>query len=65
VTSSAEPPKFADVVLYTIATASPVGAGPLGRTLTTTGEAIRIALRFTGPILLGFALLALRGRVKR
>jgi len=52
----AEPLSFADMVLYTIATASPVGASPLGRTLTSTGEAIRIALRFTGPVLLGFAL---------
>jgi hypothetical protein len=56
---------FVDVTLYALATATPIGASELGRPLTTAGEAIRIALRFIGPVLFGLALLALRGRVKR
>ena len=33
--------------------------------LTSTGQAIRVILRFIGPILLGLTVLAVRGRVKR
>ena len=59
------PPAFTDVALYALATSAPIGGGELRASLTTAGEAIRIALRFTGPLLIGFALLAVRGRVKR
>jgi len=33
--------------------------------LTAWGELLQAVLRLTGPVLLGLALLALRGRVKR
>ena len=58
-----QPPGFVDVALHAVANATPIGADDLP--LTTRGEALRLFLRFTGPVLLGFALLALRGRVKR
>jgi len=48
----------------------PAGAGthvvnPPEGLLTEPGQAIRIAIGLLGPVLLGFALLVLRGRVKR
>jgi uncharacterized protein YjbI with pentapeptide repeats len=39
--------------------------GPDSRALTTLGEWLHIALRLIGPVLLGLALLSVRGRVKR
>jgi hypothetical protein len=38
---------------------------PGNEALTTTGRATEIALRLLGPVLLGLAVLAIRGRVKR
>jgi uncharacterized protein YjbI with pentapeptide repeats len=40
-------------------------ARQLSGQLTLPGELLRVALRFTGPVLLGLALLSIRGRVKR
>ena len=54
-----------DAALYAIGSATPIGGVDPPRALTTVGEAIRLVLRFTGPLLVGFALIALRGRVKR
>ena len=39
--------------------------GHLPAILTRWGDAIRILLRIAGPVLLGLAALALRGRIKR
>lgn len=61
---AAEALGLVDVILYTLANITPIGSS-LDPTLTSVGEAIRIVLRFAGPVLLGLALLALRGRVKR
>jgi hypothetical protein len=41
------------------------GAAPEYDGLTATGDAIHIALRILGPLLLGLGLLAVRGRVQR
>jgi hypothetical protein len=38
---------------------------PVQEQLTGWGEVLRILLRLTGPVLLGLALLSVRGRVKR
>jgi uncharacterized protein YjbI with pentapeptide repeats len=38
---------------------------PVQEQLTSWGEVLRILLRLTGPVLLGLALLSVRGRVKR
>jgi hypothetical protein len=53
--------------LYALqATVSLEGKAPqLSGQLTLPGELLRVGLRFTGPVLLGLALLSLRGRVKR
>jgi len=40
-------------------------ARQLSGQLTLPGELLRVGLRFTGPVLLGLALLSIRGRVKR
>ena len=39
--------------------------GPDSRALTAVGEWLQIALRLAGPVLLGLAVLSVRGRVKR
>jgi uncharacterized protein YjbI with pentapeptide repeats len=53
--------------LYALqATVSLEGKAPqLSGQLTLPGELFRVGLRFTGPVLLGLALLSIRGRVKR
>lgn len=53
--------------LYALqATVSLEGKAPqLSGQLTLPGELLRVSLRFSGPVLLGLALLSLRGRVKR
>ncbi len=40
-------------------------ARQLSGQLTLPGELLRVGLRFTGPVLLGLAVLSIRARVKR
>lgn len=53
-----------EAVAYSLGTASAVFGGP-DAALTTTGQFLHIALRIIGPVLLGLAILAVRGRTKR
>jgi uncharacterized protein YjbI with pentapeptide repeats len=55
---------YADSVRFSLRAATSILRGPEQR-LTPAGEWIELVLRFTGPVLFGLALLALRGRVKR
>jgi hypothetical protein len=59
------PPGYLDSLLY--AAGSVLSLTPTGHlpALTHWGEVIRILLRVAGPVLLGLAALALRGRVER
>jgi len=52
-------------LVFSAATAVTFGAAPAARGLTTSGEVVRLALRVLGPILVGLAALAVRGRVRR
>ncbi len=60
-------PSLAVSWLYALqATVSLEGkARQLSGQLTLPGELLRVGLRLTGPVLLGLALLSIRGRVKR
>jgi hypothetical protein len=59
-------PGFATAVDYAIESATSLLRTPqIQPPLTTFGKALEILLRLTGPFLLGLALLALRGRLKR
>lgn len=49
---------------YSMGTATAIVGAPEAQ-LTQTGRAMRIALRILGPLLIGLALLSIRGRVKR
>ncbi len=49
---------------YSIGTATAIVGAPEAQ-LTQTGRGMRIALRILGPLLIGLALLAIRGRVRR
>lgn len=49
---------------YSIGTATAIVGAPEAQ-LTQTGRGMRIALRILGPVLIGLALLAIRGRVRR
>lgn len=53
-----------DAWVYTAGTALSVVGAPQVE-LTTEGRALRVVLRLLGPILIGLALFAIRGRVKR
>jgi hypothetical protein len=55
---------YADSLRFSLRAATSVLRGPEQR-LTPAGEWIELVLRFTGPVLFGLAVLALRGRVKR
>ncbi|WP_067486022.1 pentapeptide repeat-containing protein [Actinomadura hibisca] len=55
---------YADSIRYSLRAATSFLRGPEQK-LTATGEWIELVLRFTGPVLFGLAVLALRGRVKR
>lgn len=55
---------FLDSVRFSLRAATSLLRGPEQK-LTATGEWIELALRFTGPVLFGLAILALRGRVRR
>ena len=57
-------PDFADALLFSARTALGLGSNPPPR-LTTWGGVIQIAVRVTVPVLLGLAVLSIRGRVKR
>jgi uncharacterized protein YjbI with pentapeptide repeats len=56
---------FGRSLLYSLGSAVAFGAAPEYETLTASGDAIHIALRILGPLLLGLGLLAVRGRVQR
>ena len=60
-------PSYLDTLLYSArATLSlDVKAANFPDTLTRWGQVLRILLRIAGPLCLGLAALALRGRVKR
>jgi uncharacterized protein YjbI with pentapeptide repeats len=60
----AERATLADALLISARAATAVLAGPDAR-LTAFGEWLQIGLRLLGPALLGLALLAIRGRVRR
>jgi uncharacterized protein YjbI with pentapeptide repeats len=53
-----------DAIRFSAQSATALLRGP-DRTLTPLGEWIEILLRFLGPLLLGLAVLSVRGRVKR
>jgi hypothetical protein len=55
---------WSSAFLYTAGAVTHLVNPPEGL-LTETGQTIRIAIGLIGPVLLGLALLALRGRVKR
>jgi hypothetical protein len=60
-------PRFRDALIY--AAQSTVSIANSNKALTEhvswAGEVLRIALRLTGPVLLGLTLLSIRGRVRR
>jgi len=58
-------PGFRDAAYYSVQSATSLLREPSSEPLTTIGRTVEIALRLLGPLLLGLALLALRGRVKR
>ena len=58
-------PSVADALNYSIETTTSLLHSPADEPLTVGGRIIEIVLRLTGPLLLGLAVLALRGRVKR
>jgi hypothetical protein len=55
---------WSSAFLYTAGAVTHLVNPPEGL-LTEPGQAIRIAIGLTGPVLLGLALLAIRGRIKR
>jgi hypothetical protein len=64
----AEPPpglgRLPDAVRFSARSATALLRGP-DRALTPLGEWLEIGLRFAGPVLLGLAVLSVRGRVRR
>jgi hypothetical protein len=56
---------FPRSLLYCIGSAVAFGATPDYGSLTGVGDALHLALRILGPLLLGLGLLAVRGRVQR
>ncbi len=59
-------PPFGHSVVYALASLlSLPTSSAVAAPLTVTGEVLRIALRVSGPVLLGLALLSIRNRVKR
>jgi uncharacterized protein YjbI with pentapeptide repeats len=59
----ATPPSYFDALLYAAESTLSLPSGDVQ--LTAWGRVLRIALRLTGPVLLGLALLSVRNRVKR
>ena len=58
-------PGVSDATYYSIQSATSLLREPTSEPLTTIGRITEITLRLLGPLLLGLAVLALRGRVKR
>jgi hypothetical protein len=58
-------PGWAAAVDHSLESATSLLRGTQQRRLTPIGRAIELALRLVGPLLLGLAVLAVRGRVKR
>jgi hypothetical protein len=58
-------PGLADAAVYSIESASSLLSNIAPEPLTSLGRIFEIALRLLGPLLLGLAILAVRGRVKR
>jgi hypothetical protein len=56
-------PGFRDVAYYSVQSAISLLREPTSEPLTTIGRISEVTLRLLGPLLLGLALLALRGRV--
>jgi uncharacterized protein YjbI with pentapeptide repeats len=59
------PPGWAEAATYSVQSTTSLLRAPATEPLTESGRVIEIVLRLLGPLLLGLALLALRGRVKR
>jgi hypothetical protein len=58
-------PGYRDAAYYSIESATSLLREPAAEPLTAWGKTFEIILRLLGPLLLGLALFALRGRVKR
>ena len=58
-------PGFREAAYYSVQSATSLLREPTSEPLTTIGRFTEITLRLLGPLLLGLAVLALRGRVKR
>ena len=58
-------PHFGQCVLYAAGSVVSLNLGHVPSVLTSWGDVVRLVLRIGGPILLGLAALAVRGRVKR
>jgi hypothetical protein len=58
-------PGVGEAAYYSVQSATSLLREPTTEPLTTTGRITEIGLRLLGPLLLGLAVLALRGRVKR
>jgi uncharacterized protein YjbI with pentapeptide repeats len=58
-------PGFREAAYYSVQSATSLLREPTTEPLTTVGRITEITLRLLGPLLLGLAVLALRGRVKR
>jgi hypothetical protein len=56
--------RLPDTIRFSARSATALLRGP-DRALTPLGEWLEIGLRFTGPVLLGLAVLSVRGRVRR
>jgi uncharacterized protein YjbI with pentapeptide repeats len=61
----AEPDPFPTALRYSAQATTALLRGPSERPLTEVGEWLQIVLRLIGPVLLGLAVLSVRGRVKR
>ena len=59
------PPGWAEAVTYSAQSTTSLLRAPTTEPLTESGHVIEIMVRLLGPLLIGLALLALRGRVKR
>ena len=59
------PPGWAEAATYSVQSTTSLLRAPTTEPLTESGRVIEIVLRLLGPVLIGLALLALRGRVKR
>jgi len=59
------PPGWAEAATYSVQSTTSLLRTPTNEPLTESGRIIEIMIRLLGPVLLGLALLALRGRVKR